>query len=649
MNLTDDSTIKTKPGSSTLESDEVLVARLLEWLKLSESSTSETNWRTESKEDYDFYSGKQDDAEVLERLAIAKRPASVYNECKPKIDMLIGLASQNRKTPYAFPVETTDESLAEIANGALKHYRRMARVARNEIECFEHMAKSGRSLLHFYISGDDPFKPEIKSKRIHGRDFWLDPVSVEYNQEDARFIFVDKWFDKDEFKSLFPDINIDELSQFSKSHPDMPLFFSQEREKYRVTECWYRKYDEVYWVMNPLTQRSEALTRGEYLKFKQAVSQGIKLPNGQMVPNDAANKYQKRWRKNVYYCFFSANRVIARGPSPYKHNEFPYILYGAYKDDDENRWFGALSMMKDPQRGINTMRRQLQHLLQTSPKNILVHEVGAVLDIEAYEKRSSEPGFHMEVAQGAVSTKKLDFTQQPQISPVYAQLFQMDSQTMKDASGIQDSLLGIQTSSREPGVTVRMRQETGLAVLFLMFDNARESRLQGGRQLFSMIQQYITGEEIIRIEGEEGAKMIQINSQRNKQAPGFNDISVGKYDLVIDEALENASMRMATLQMLTEFGQQNPGSIPPEMIIEYSDLPMTAKIQVKNYRMEQQQIQQQQVQQQMAVEQQKVASEENLKRMELAIEERIAVMEANVKLAIAEIVQEGRKTAQKGS
>lgn len=642
MNITDDSSIKTKPSGS-YEDDKTVVNRLLEWLKVSEASTSEQNWRTDSKEDYDFYAGKQDDAEVLIRLAEQKRPASVYNEIKPKIDMLIGLAAQNRKTPYVFPAETTDESLAEIANGAFKHVRRLARVGRNEIECFEHAAKGGRSLLHFYISGEDPFNPEIKSKRIHGRDFWLDPLSVEYDMSDARFIFVDKWFDEDDLKALFPDIDVNEIKQFSKSHPDLPQFFSQEREKYRITEGWYRKYDEVYWVMNPLTGRSEALTRVQFLQFKRAVSRGIPLPGGGMVPNDAANNFQKKWRKNIYYCIFSADKVIDRGLSPYKHNEFPYILFGAYKDDDENKWFSAISMMKDPQRGINTMRRQLQHLLQVSPKNILVHEAGAIIDIEEYEKRSSEPGYHMEVAPGAVSGSRLKFTEQPQISPVYAQLFNMDSQTMKDSSGIQDSLLGIQTTSREPGVTVRMRQETGLAVLFILFDNYRESRLQGGRQLLSLIQQYMTNEQLIRIEGEEGAKMIQINTQRNPQAPNFNDISIGKYDLVVDEALENATLRMATLQMLTEFGQQNPGSIPPEMIIEYSDLPLTAKIQVKNYRLEQQQMQQQQIAAQQQIEAAKAQDEVRLKELELKLTERIAIMESNVKMAIAEMAKNNKK------
>jgi hypothetical protein len=644
MNLTDESNIKTRPDAlDTLEDNDLLVNRLLQWLKSAEASTSEQNYRDESKEDYDFYAGKQDEYEVLNELAAKKRPATVYNEVKPKIDMLIGLASQNRKTPYVFPVQTENENLAEIANGAFKHYRRLARISRNEVECFEHMAKGGRSLLHFWISGEDPFKPEIRSKRIHGRDFWLDPISVEYDMSDARFIFVDKWFDKDELRNVMPDVNPDELTQYARTQPDMPAFYSQEREKYRITECWYRGYDEVFWIYNPMIDRSEALTRKQFLELKRKVKEGITLPDGSAFPNEVLTNYHRRWRKRVYYCIFSANKIIERGVSPYTHNEFPFILYGAYKDDDENRWFSAVSMMKDPQRGINTMRRQLQFLLQTSSKNIFMHETGAVIDIEEYEKRSSEPGFHMELASGALKDARVKFTEQPQISPVYAQLFDMDSQTMKNSSGIQDSLLGIQTSSREPGVTARMRMDTGLAVLFILFDNFRESRLQGGRQLLSMIQQYITMKEIIRIEGENGAKMVEINSQKNKNAPDFNDISVGKYDLIIEEAMENATMRMATLEMLNDFGQQNPGTIPPEMIIEYSDLPLTAKVQVKKYREEQAKGQQDDKQRELEIELAKVKSGVDVKRIEAEMKERIAVLEGNIKMVLASMKNEGGK------
>ncbi len=587
MNYTEDSPIRTGPekqpgGGPGSDSDALLLNQLLEWLKTAEAATSENEWRTEAKEDYEFYSGKQDTDEVIALLEDQNRSASVYNEVKPKIDMLIGLASQNRKAPMVFPVEINDEALSGIANGAFKHFRRTARVARNEIECFEHMAKSGRSLLHFYISGDDPYNPEVKSKRIHGRDFWLDPISVEYDLSDARYIFVDKYFSKEELQYYFPDLNPDEISTLSQSNPENPSFYSQERDKYRVTECWYRKIEKVHWVMNPVTKRSEPLSREEYMKFKSKIESGINLPDGTQLKKEQFPSIEK-YRSSIYYAIFSNTKIIEQGPSPYKHGDFPYVLFAAYKNDDENRWFGAITMMKDPQRGINVMRRQLQYLLQTAPKGIFLHETSAVLDIESYEKRSSEPNYHMELAQGALNQGRIKFTDQPAISPVYSQLIELDSQIMKNSSGIQDSLMGVQTSSREPGITVRMRQETGLAVLFILFDNYRESRLQAGKQLLSLIQQYVTETQLIRIEGEEGQKLIQINSQRDPNAPGFNDISVGKYDLVLDDALDNQTMRMAIMQMLTEYAQNNPNSIPPDLIMEYSDLPISAKNRVKEY------------------------------------------------------------------
>lgn len=141
--------------------------------------------------------------------------------------------------------------------------------------------------------------------------------------------------------------------------------------------------------------------------------------------------------------------------------------------------------------------------------------------------------------------------------------------------------MGIQQTSREPGVTVQLRQQTGLAVLYILFDNFKESRLEAGRLLLSMIQQYITEPEMIRIQGPEGQQLIQINTQTNPQSKGFNDISAGEYDLEVEETVENATMRLATAQILTEFSQNNPGSVPPDIILEYANIPFTVKMRVR--------------------------------------------------------------------
>jgi hypothetical protein len=76
---------------------------------------------------------------------------------------VVGLAGQNRQLPAAFPVEHNDEAMVEFANGAIKFFRRESKVDAGEMTCFEHTVKSGRALLHFYVSDENPYAPEIKA------------------------------------------------------------------------------------------------------------------------------------------------------------------------------------------------------------------------------------------------------------------------------------------------------------------------------------------------------------------------------------------------------------------------------------------------------------------------------------------------------
>jgi hypothetical protein len=108
----------------------------------------------------------------------------------------------------------------------------------------------------------------------------------------------------------------------------------------------------------------------------------------------------------------------------------------------------------------------------------------------------------------------------------------------------------------------------------------------------SLIQQYVTTPQLIRIEGQEGAQMLEINTQLNPQVKGFNDLSVGEFDLEMDETLENATMRMAIAQILTDFSHNNPESIPPDIVLEYSSVPYTAKMRIKKFWEEQRELQQ---------------------------------------------------------
>jgi hypothetical protein len=257
-----DSAIQTKPDDSAANVE--LATKLQEWLRICEGSIPEMNWRTESVEDYDFYAGKQDSLAVLEKLAEQKRPNTTYNEVKPKVDMLVGIGAQMKQSPILKPRGVEDEARTELMNGTLSFVRYECKVARREMECFEHVTKSGRSFLHFWIDTENPFEPVIRSKFIHGRDVLLDPDSMEYDLSDARFIFVSKWFTEEDIKQRYPNYPFEAIRMLSQSSNDKPSFFDPGNKKYRIVEGWYRTYIEVIWFTNTVNGKTEFLPIPEF-------------------------------------------------------------------------------------------------------------------------------------------------------------------------------------------------------------------------------------------------------------------------------------------------------------------------------------------------------------------------------------------------
>lgn len=580
MNIKEAPSLYSASGKDMQGEEYNLLQKMQKWIIDAENSTPETTWREEAQEDYAFYSGKQDSVEVIDILESQNRPTTTFNEIKPKIDKLVGLADQVRRVPIALPISREDEAIAELTNGALKHFRYSQSISDKEMECFEHTVKSGRSFLYYYIDRANPFAPEIKVTRLAGRDVLIDPNFDGYDVNEAKYVAVSRWFKEEDILTHWPDFSASDVRMMETSTSSYtPSYFDELKELYRLIEVYYKVPERVVWFFNPLTNKHEHLSRKEWRRFKKAVEEGITLPDGRTL-NEVPLAVESVVN-TVHYVIFSGGVLLESGKSPYDYEGYPIVLYGAYKDEDENRWFGAITMMKDPQRSLNTMRRQLSHLLQTSPKGILMHEVGAVLNIDEYEARSAEPNFRMELARDSLNRVK--FSDQPQISNIYGILDGTFQQSMKDVSGIQDPLMGKQTSSREPGVTARLRLESNIAVLYILLKNFRISRIQGEKVLLSMVQQYVRTPRVIRIEGEKGMQLLDMNTELNPQVEGFNDISAGKFDLQIDEAAENATMRREIAQMLMELNHNNPDSIPPDVIMEYIDLPVSAKTRVKEY------------------------------------------------------------------
>jgi hypothetical protein len=119
-----------------------------------------------------------------------------------------------------------------------------------------------------------------------------------------------------------------------------------------------------------------------------------------------------------------------------------------------------------------------------------------------------------------------------------------------------------------------------LTVLYTLFDKYQDARKLGNAKLIAIIQQYVTYPLVVRIEGQLGASLVEINTQMNPQSEGFNDITGGEFDFVIDEVDESPTQRMMIARILTDLNQNNPGMIPPGIILEYANAPWSVKQRV---------------------------------------------------------------------
>lgn len=558
------------------------------WVNEVERSTSEGIWRKKAAESYRFYGGKQDTDAVLAKLASEQRPNSVFNEIKPKVDTLIGLAAQLKLNPALLPVDDTDEALSEVLGSAFKYFRREIKAEDVELECFEHTSKAGRSLQGYFVDTSNPFEPQVKTKRVESGRYGIDPDSRDYpNMDDARFLYVDDWLDPDTIKAFYPQFDsafTRDVENLDPSQQVSQIYFNENTNKSRVVEIWYRVFEQTAWFVNPLTGQPDHIPEEDWPAYVEALTvTGIPGPDGELIKLPEPPEMLVRPRKVIRYAIFAGDQMLERGRNPYTgYNEehFPYSLYTAYRDDEEDYWFGPIEMMKDPQRGFNTIMRQLVHLLNTSPKGMLVHEEDAVININEYKNKGSSANFDLKVKKGAISNKRLLFTDQPTIPSIYQDLLTRYGELMKNLSGIQDVFLGISAGSREPGITSQLRQQSGLAVLFIMFDNFRRSRIHAGKQLLSLIQQYMTATKMIRIDPVSAPVVLNAVGEDNQI---INDVSVGKFDLIVEEALEGSSMKLANAKILTEFAQNNPGSIPPDILLDQTNVSLSAKQRVREF------------------------------------------------------------------
>ncbi len=571
------------PTGHPLDSEEAQrkLGRLNDWWYQCRVAASEN--RTEMAVDDDFVDGLQwsdDDAAELEDRG---QHPSVFNECKPAIEWIIGTEKRTKVDWKVFPRTDEDRKDAEIKTKMLKYISDVNKAEFKRSAAFASASRVGVGWLEAGIRQDTEDEP-IFIRNESWRNIWYDHVSTESDLSDARYLFRSKILDLDIAKAMFPEraTALYEASEALDRLPyiteddffDSQLYYSTNssprvrvddalgathgrREVVRLIECWYREPTRVKLMRTCMC----GLNGKEYDESSE---------HHQSLVNDGyASLFDAVRMKIRVAVFIDGGCLLQDMQSPYKHNRFPFVPIWAYRRARDNQPYGPTRNMRDPQMDLNKRRSKALFLLSV---NRTVMDKGAVDDIDQYEEEVSRPNAIIEKNQG----KELNIETNVQLAEEHIMLANQDGEYIRQSSGVTGENLGLETNAAS-GKAIIARQNQGTVVTASLFDNARLATQLTGEIILSLVEQFYTDEKTIRIVGERGQQeFVSINQYDPATGEYLNDITRSTADFKVDEQDYRESYRMAMFEqmmdMISKLDSQTALQLL-DMVFEFSDLP----------------------------------------------------------------------------
>jgi hypothetical protein len=418
--------------------------------------------------------------------------------------------------------------------------------------------------------GDGAFRVGVQytSDDVFDQDIVLSPIddclsvvwdrlSVDPTGRDAQHCFVDDLIPEKAFKELWPDVQVSELSPTQKH--DMNASGWIQGKTVRVTEHWR------------MIERKHLLGLFE--------DGSIHIIDDKTL-DDVTSKHGKPVKTRFAPCSYAQMhlttgfRVLA-GPYEWKLTRLPIIRMSGrvVSIGDRRVRYGLVRFMKDAARLRNFWRSTAAEQLGYAPKAQWLATEEAV---EGREKDFREAHMSRDpllvVNNEAIIGQNIQRIEPPAMQMALLNEAQVNTQDMKDVTGIHDASLGIK-SNETSGRAIQARQREGDVASLTYYDNGNAAILEGGDVMNQLIPQIYDGTRIIRIIGEdEATKLVKINDPMDPSSP---DLSKGKYDVAITTGASYTTRRVEAAQAMMEAIQVYPQlmQVAGDIIVKAQDWP----------------------------------------------------------------------------
>lgn len=537
--------------------------------RLSEAETGWSDNRTRALDDVKHLDGEgQWPEKIKEERTNDGRPCLFVNRLPGFVDQVVGDERQNRPRIRVKPVDNkSDPEIAKILEGLIRNIEYTSHAEHAYDTAFEHGA--GHGFGYFRIlkeyAGEDTFEQNLVIRRVKNSfSVYPDPAAQEADYSDMRYCFVTEVITKDDFKARFPNATIPSDFEISSSTGTQyeGWFLS---DKVRIGEYWEREpvKQVIVQLDNGIVMRKEDATPDRLMEMAVIVDPDTGMQAMETPPSIIKERAVKSWQVTQYIV---SGYEVLEGPIKWDGQYIPIIpvLGKELVVDGKTIYRGVIRNAKDSQRAYNYWRSMATETVALQPRApylATTQQVAGYEDIWKNANRKSYSYLPYNSTGDPIPQRQFPASI-PQGAFTEAQVAVDD---MKATTGIYDASLG-NRSNETSGKAIIARQREGDVGTFPFHDNLSRAIQHGGRILVEMIPKTYDTARVERIRNEDGTdKLIPINQGGiGKDGIPFilNDITVGKYDVVVEAGPSYSTQRQEAAESIVAFMQALPGQAP---------------------------------------------------------------------------------------
>lgn len=518
--------------------------------------------REQALDDKKFAVGEQWDPLVLEQRA--GLPCLVINNIPQFTAQLVGDWRESRKAIKVVPSNDEDKAVADVRGDLIRAIEMESRASRTYDTAFESLVQCGDGAFRICVeyAKNNVFDQDIRIGPIEDclSAVW-DRFSVDPTGRDARRVWVDDRMPKKEFKRKYKDCDPDELLS-DVTLRDISSEGWVDQDSYRITE---------YWRLIERQRIMAMFENGKVFELKEDNLEDLIAANGPPA------KTRLAWVTYAQMHLTTGFKILS-GPYEYQLNRLPIIRMSGRVGNIGGRRvrYGLVRFMKDAVRLKNFWRSVAAEQLGYAPKAKWIAPESAVEGREDMFRQahlSRDP--LLIYNDGAEAPPTL--IPPPPVEASLLNEAAINSQDMKDVTGIHDASLGMR-SNETSGRAIQARQREGDIASLTFYDNANAAILEAGDVINQLIPQIYDGTRVVRGIGEdETQKFITINDPMN---PDAVDMSVGLFDVALTTGTSYTTRRVEAAQAMMDAIQVWPQlmTVAGDLVARAQDWPGADKI-----------------------------------------------------------------------